>query len=136
VALPLETVIETMRPLPIEPVPGMPPFLQGVALVRGEPVPVVDLHTLFDGRKPGSPGRFLLLRTGQRRVALAVEAVLGVFRIARTVQQGLPPLLQQMNADLVSGVAVRDGQMLLVLQAARLVPDAVWRELDGRENAP
>jgi len=113
----------------------MPPFLRGIAVIRGEPVPVVDLGAVFDGPNTSSPGRFVLLRTGRRLVTLAVEAVLGVFRLESSLSQGLPPLLQDTNADLVAAVGVRDQQLLLVLQATHLVPDEVWRELESREKA-
>src|SRR5208283_2086181 len=120
---------------PTESVPGMPPFLRGLAVIRGEPVPVMDLGTLFDGPNSTSSRRFVLLRIDQRLVALSVEAVLGVFRLERSLPQALPPLLQDSNTDLIAAVGVRDQQLLLVLQAARLVPDEVWRELESREKA-
>jgi purine-binding chemotaxis protein CheW len=46
-ALPLAHVVETMRPLPIEPLGGMPGFVQGIAIIRGAPVPVVDAGALL-----------------------------------------------------------------------------------------
>lgn len=133
-ALALEDVVETMRPLPVESVPGVPPFVWGVAIIRGEPVPVVDLGTLFQGPDTSSPQRLVLLRTDRRLVALAVDEVLGVYPLEQSFQQGLPPLLQNANAELVAAVGVRDRQLLLVLQAARLVPDEVWRALASREG--
>ena len=42
-ALPLGAVIETLRPLPLRPLAGAPAGVLGVAVVRGSPVPVIDL---------------------------------------------------------------------------------------------
>ena len=42
-ALPVGVVIETLRPLPLEPIAGAPAFVTGPAIIRGEPVPVVEL---------------------------------------------------------------------------------------------
>ena len=42
-ALPLEHVVETMRPLPVEPLGDAPRFILGLSIVRGEPIPVVDV---------------------------------------------------------------------------------------------
>ena len=135
-ALSLENVVEIMRPLPTAAVPGMPAFLCGLALIRGEPVPVVDLGAFFDEEPDGDKQqRFVLLKIDRRRAALAVEAVLGVFRLEQSLRQELPPLLQGANADIVTAVSVRDRQILLVLQATQLVPDAVWRELEAKEKA-
>lgn len=127
-ALPLAGVIECFRPLPVEAVAGGPPFLLGLSIVRGEPVPVVDLGALLgDGSIP--PGRYVLLRLGERRVALSVEGVVGVRELGADVLRDLPPLLQGAGAEAVAAVGVRDDKLLLLLQPARVVPDEVWRAL-------
>ncbi|HZE91839.1 MAG TPA: chemotaxis protein CheW, partial [Rhizobacter sp.] len=46
-ALPLSHVVETMRPLPTETIAGAPDFVCGLAVIRGAPVPVVDLARLL-----------------------------------------------------------------------------------------
>ena len=46
-ALPIGDVIETMRPLPIQPVLGVPSYVAGVSLIRGAAVPVVDIARLL-----------------------------------------------------------------------------------------
>ena len=46
-ALPLEHISETMRPLSLQPFHGMPPFVDGLSIIRGAPVPVVDLARLL-----------------------------------------------------------------------------------------
>ena len=53
VALPAAQVVETMRPLGTDSVPEMPPFVLGLAIVRGAAVPVVDVGTLLG--KVGGP---------------------------------------------------------------------------------
>src|SRR5205085_1730186 len=76
-ALRIAQVVETMRPLPVEPVAGAPPFVLGVTLLRGAPAPVIDGGALL-GSGRSQPTRFVTLRVGERRAVLAVEAVLGV----------------------------------------------------------
>ena len=46
-ALPLENVVEVMRLLPVEPLPGMPSFIDGLCIIRGTPVPIVNAASLF-----------------------------------------------------------------------------------------
>src|ERR1022692_3555789 len=70
-AIPIGHVAETMRPLPIEPIEGMPPFLLGLAVIRGTPVPVVSLSNLIGASHTETISRFVALRLGSRRVALA-----------------------------------------------------------------
>lgn len=119
-ALPLGSVVECMRPLPTEPLPGMPPFLLGVSIIRGLPVPVVDLNVLI-GLRSEPPCRFILLRLESRRVAVAVTAVIGVCRVENDVMQNLPPLLEEIDAETVTAIGVRDAQFLFTLQLGRVV---------------
>lgn len=107
-----------MRRLPVEPLPGMPAFVLGIAVIRGEPTPVIDTGVLV-----GSPGlamkRFVTLRVGQRRVALAVDEVLEVR--ALPISRELPPLVA--TADLVTALVTLDRELVVVLDAARVLDE-------------
>lgn len=124
-ALPVGVVIETMRPLPLEPIAGAPAFVLGLAIIRGEPVPVVDAARLL-GAPPGQASRFVTLRTRPRPVALAVDDVLGVHRIAGEQLVALPALAGEIAGDVVAAVGALDARLLVVLEAARLVSAAVF----------
>jgi purine-binding chemotaxis protein CheW len=124
-----------MRPLRIEPLPGAPDFVIGISRIRGEPVPVVDLGRLLgvhDDRAPAP--RFVLLRAGSRRVAVRVDAVMGVDSLAAPARS-LPPLLTDASAASVAALAERDQDLLFVLDAARLlqVPNEL-RDVVGGES--
>ena len=127
--LAVEHVVETLRPLPTDPVRGAPNFVQGVSLIRGIPLPVVDPGILLGCSEAAAPRRFVVLRTAQRRVALAVEGVLGVHAFTGKLQAELSPLLTDMTTELVALVASLDTELLLVLRASRVIPDAVWTQL-------
>jgi purine-binding chemotaxis protein CheW len=131
-ALALEDVRETMRPLPIEPLMGAPPFVLGLAIIRGFPTPVVDAGSLMGpSTSPSpilspSPARFVSLNLGERTAALAVDAVLDVRSLPAETLSSIPSLLLGGGAQLVSVIGALDAKLLLVLEAARLVPDSVW----------
>jgi purine-binding chemotaxis protein CheW len=130
-AIPLREVSETMRPLPVSAMPGAPPFVRGAAIVRGEAAPVLDGGLLLGGKALAAAGRFVTLRVDGRPVALAVDEVLGVRALGSAVLAELPPLLQ--NAATVESVGILDAQLLVLLQAARLVPESVWSALPREE---
>lgn len=109
-----------MRPLRIEPLPGAPDFVPGVSRIRGEPVPVIDLSRLLGVDDPVPARRFVVLRVGSRRVAVRVEAVVGVDTFAASVRS-LPPLLSDARAASVAALAERDRNLLFVLDTARLL---------------
>lgn len=132
-AVPLTHVIETMRPLAVEPISGAPSFVQGIAIIRGIPTPVVDLGAIL-----GTPGeraeRFVTLRVGEKQVALSVNVVLGVRDLDTilTIRE-LPSLLQRASKDVVETIGTLDEQVLMVLRAGWELPDEVWQALTAQE---
>ena len=136
-ALALRDVKETMRPLPVEPLAGAPPFVRGLATIRGFPTPVVDVGRLLSPSESSitpklsaSLARFVSLELGERKAALAVDAVLGVRSVPSGVLLNIPPLLQEACASMISVVGVLDARLLLVLETARLVPDSTWSAME------
>jgi purine-binding chemotaxis protein CheW len=119
-AIPIRHVIETMRVLPIEPLLGAPDAVVGVALIRGEPTPVVDAGLLFGA--PCMPTRLVTVRAGTRVVALAVDEVLGIRGILDGAAHALPPLLGTAAGGAVEAIGVADRELMLVLETIRLVP--------------
>jgi purine-binding chemotaxis protein CheW len=133
--VPLGHVIETMRPLPVESAAGLPPFVKGLSIVRGAPVPVVDLAMALgadgDGQRPSS--RFVLLRLGERRVALLVDTVVGVREFDAASTEEMPPLLRGSGAEVASRLGALDAKLMLVLEASRILTDEVWRRIAALE---
>jgi purine-binding chemotaxis protein CheW len=138
-ALPLGAVLETMRPLPTEPLPGVPPFVSGVALIRSRPTPVVDARRLLGTETPSAPARYVTLvpdsGRSDRVTALAVDAVVGIRSIDVAALAELPGLLRHESETSVAALGTLDAELLLVLEHARLLPESVWRELE-REQVP
>lgn len=132
-ALPIAHVVETMRPLPVEPIRGAHDralaVVDGLAMIRGAPVPVVDARKLL-GVPAGAATRFVIVRVQQRSIALVVDAVLEVRRIDVDALPGLPPLLSGAQHDLVSAIGALDAELLIVLDAGRVLPDDGWRALE------
>jgi purine-binding chemotaxis protein CheW len=76
-ALPLEQVIETMRPLTVHGLAGAPAHVKGITIMRGVPTPVVDVAALVGGAAaPAS--RYVAVRTARGPVAFATGEVLGI----------------------------------------------------------
>jgi purine-binding chemotaxis protein CheW len=135
-ALPLQHVDETMRPQPVRAVAGVPRFVRGVAVIRGSPVPVVDAASalLGGGELSSHVTRFVSLKTADRRVALAVDQVVGVRRIDRRHLSDLPPLLTAASEQVVSAIGTLDGELLIVLRSGKFVPDVVWSAIEAEQT--
>jgi purine-binding chemotaxis protein CheW len=135
-ALPLESVAETMRPLPVEPLAPAPAFVLGVTVIRGAATPVVDIALLLGSLASVPPQRFVTLKIGVRHVALAVEGVIGVHALPAAGLDEVPALLSGAANETVSAISTLDAQLLLVLQSARLVPESVWATIDSQATPP
>jgi purine-binding chemotaxis protein CheW len=131
--LPIDSVVETMRPLPVAPLAGAPPFVLGVAILRGEPVPVVDLGAFLGASAREQPARFVAVRAGGRSAALAVAAVVGVAELDGRGGRRMP-LVRDACAGALESLRARDDDLLLVLGAARLVPDEAHAAVRLREG--
>jgi purine-binding chemotaxis protein CheW len=130
-------IVETMRPLPIDPIPGMPSFVRGLSVIRDAPVPVVDLAEVLEAGRAGTSTRFVLLKVeGDRRVALAVDRVIGLRQLDTATAEQMPPILRNANAGVIEAVGTLDEKLLLVLRATRVMPDALWDQLDVRKATP
>ena len=84
-AVDIMRVREIINPLPVTPVPRAPAFIEGVIRLRSEVIPVVDVRKRF-ALPPVPPTRktkYLVVRIGDRRLALVVDEVTEVVRLAR-----------------------------------------------------
>ncbi|MES1184939.1 MAG: chemotaxis protein CheW [Myxococcales bacterium] len=134
-AVPVLHVAETMRPLRIESLRGVPPFVSGMSIVRGVSVPVIDLAQLLGNETGAKKSRFVLVKVGTRSVALAVDGVIGVRRLESATMSALPPLLRGASAEFVSAIGLLDDQLLVVLESGTIVPDAVWTRVSSGGQA-
>jgi purine-binding chemotaxis protein CheW len=132
-AIPIEHVVETMRPLPVEPLgrsadPALT-AIEGVAMIRGAPVPVIDARRLL-GVTGEHAARFVVVRTAERRIALVVDRVIEVKRMEADVLSRLPSLLGGASSDWVAAIGARDAALLVVLDVTRVLPEDGWRAFE------
>jgi purine-binding chemotaxis protein CheW len=135
-ALPADRVGETMRPLLLTPIPEAPRHVLGMAVVRGEPLPVLDLRLLLGdaseatatvkGSAAFKANRFITVKSqsghgDHASVVLAVDQVEGVRRLPKSALHRMPTMLQGDLPQLVSAVSPQDTELMLILDSVRLV---------------
>jgi purine-binding chemotaxis protein CheW len=125
VCLPTAAITEVFRPLPVEPVGEAPAFVRGLAVVRGRAIPVLDLRLFLGVDAPQEAQRWVSVAVAGRAVALAVDEVLEVRSLDASALAQMPPLLAG-GAPSVEALGSLDSQLLLLLQAAHLVPEREW----------
>jgi purine-binding chemotaxis protein CheW len=133
-AIPLGHVVEIMRPLPVEAISGVPEMVKGAAIIRGTPLPVLDLAALWQGGTE-PPRRFITVKAGERRLALAVTSVEGLRTLPTGVMGDIPPLLSGARANAVDALGALDSGLLMVLDASHIVPESVWTAIQNAGEA-
>lgn len=131
-AIPIADVIETMRTLPVSDLAGTPPYVAGVSVVRGQPLPVVDLGALL---KTGETARarkwFIAVRVAERCAIVCVDRVSGVRSIEQSSFCELPPLLRGADSEPLRALGRLDRELVVMLDTCRAVPAELFEQLDA-----
>lgn len=135
-ALAVEHISETMRPLPVEARPGMASCMLGYSIIRGAVVQVIDVAALLGVQGRGVATRFITLRAADYRVALSVDAVIGVREIVITMQRNLQPLLTSCGVNLRAAIQLLDIRLIPVFESARFVPESEYASLHVAGGRP
>jgi chemotaxis signal transduction protein len=107
----------------ITPIPDAPPFLDGVALVRGQMIPAINLRVRFGfERIPYDlAARLVVVRTAGRTVGLIVDAAREFLAIAAGAIQPPPEPVSDLSGDWVEGIAALGDRMVVVLNIDEVI---------------
>jgi purine-binding chemotaxis protein CheW len=120
-ALETRFALEVLRDPELVPLPGAPPLLRGLTLLRGETLAVVELAPLFGRPASASRGPVLVVGSGRPELGLRTDSVEEVLLLSRSALLPPPPTLAAQERALVAGVG-RDG--LLLLEGEALLGDS------------
>ena len=130
-ALPLASVIETLRNPSIMPIAGTPAWVRGIAVIRGGTVAVVDLGILLgSGAGASRQPRVVTVRVGSRIVGLAADSIVGVREFERSVLSEVPPMLRQAHPEVLAAMGMLD-EPLMVLDGVANYHGAGTRRVGG-----
>lgn len=127
-ALPIELLTVVQEQIPVIPVPCVPPYVAGIANVRGHVVPVLDLGVLLDA--PGVPGKQTQLVVVSMEgviVALKIENVGDVLNFSISNTSPIPSNLDTQRAQYLDCV-LENGATLLNVAAILKDPELVIAE--------
>lgn len=125
-ALPLEIVREVIAAAPRRSIPQpLEPWVVGVASIRGELMPVVDLSLRMGGAPAPAEAGVLLVVEGKRKANTksqrAAVVVDHVDKLAAPEQIVDAPAYA---GEAAAGLFERDGELIMVLKPSALLPDA------------
>lgn len=130
-ALPTSDVIELAPAVPIVPLPGAPPIVEGVVNVHGRVVPVLDIRARF--RLPPRPlaltDHVIVARIGSRAVALRVDRAVELAHIDEQQIEDTRRIAP--HVEYVSGVAKLADGLVLIHDLPTFLEEAEAAALDA-----
>jgi purine-binding chemotaxis protein CheW len=121
-ALSIFQVERVLRFQEATPLPGAPPFVEGVFAWGDRTVPLVDLRKRF--REPArirDETRVIVLAQDDGGLGIVVDTVLAVRKVAADGIVPPSPALRGLAAECVQATFVADGRTIVVLAPARLL---------------
>ena len=111
------TVLKDLTPLP-----GTPPFVLGIANVRGHILSVIDLRRFFDLPAKGLTqlNKVVILRNESMEFGVLTDEIVGVAKLAASALQDSLPTLTGVRAEYLRGVTA---DRLVLLDAQKLLND-------------
>ncbi|TVR68296.1 MAG: chemotaxis protein CheW [Spirochaetaceae bacterium] len=111
----------------VRPIPNSPGYVEGIFNLRGEIIPVINLHKRFHLTRMQTEDDdddllrgFLIIRVEEMHVAIIIDRISRVLTVRfRDVQQP-PQMISGIGAEYIEGVVQRDEGYLIILDIDRL----------------
>lgn len=107
-------------------IPNSPIFVEGIFNLRGEIIPVINLHKRFHLRKSEMTEEdrllsgFLIIAIDNMHVAIIIDKISRVVWVAESDIQSAPQMLSGIGAEYIKGVVHQDEGYLIILDIERL----------------
>src|SRR5437773_3359621 len=115
----VERILRYEAPAPL---PKAPDFLEGVLQYQGTAVPLIDLRKRLGVAAPHrEETRTVILEWDGGNIGIVVDAVTEVLQLAATEVTAPPGLVKGLAADYITGLVVKNGRTIIVLNTSRLL---------------
>lgn len=110
----------------IRPIPNSPMYVEGIFNLRGEIIPIINLHKRFHLKRPQLSEEdkllsgFLILQINDMKLGVIIDKVSRVVYVESDKIQPPPQILSGIGAEYIQGVFNRDDSYLIVLDITRL----------------
>lgn len=119
----IESVEGINKILDITRVPQAPSCVEGIANLRGQIIPVVDLHKRFGlaEQEHTNETRIVVASMDGVKIGMVVSAVSEVLTIDDKVIEPPPPMMSNINSEYIVGVAKIDKRLVILLDLAKVL---------------
>jgi purine-binding chemotaxis protein CheW len=119
-------VKEIVRVQTVRDIPNAPVYVEGIFNLRGEIVPIINLHKRFGLKKPPVTEEsellsgFVIIDIDGMKIGIIIDRVSRVVTIERTAIQPPPQMLSGIGAEYIQGVVRQDEEYLIILNIRSL----------------
>lgn len=117
----------------ITPLPGTPPFLRGMANVRGQILSVIDLKKFFDLPEKGLTdlNKIIIVRDDKMEFGILADAIIDIRQLATGEIEATLPTLTGIRTQYLKGVT---RERMVILDAVKILSDRNIIISEGRET--
>ncbi len=117
-------------------IPNAPAYVEGIFTLRGDIIPIINLHKRFHIKKAELSedelllSGFIIININEMRLGVIIDKVLRVVTIDKTTIQPPPQMISGIGAEYIQGVVHEDDGYLIILDIRRLFDPKELKQLD------
>lgn len=119
-------VKEIVRVQDIRPIPNAPSYVEGIINLRGEIIPIINLHKRFHIKKAAIGedeellSGFVIIDIDGMKLGMVIDKIARVVTIENEKIQAPPQMLSGIGAEYIQGVIQNEDGYLIILDIRRL----------------
>jgi len=134
-AFPIGLVQEIVKPSAITRVPNAPSYVEGIANLRGNILPVVNLRKRLgmDLKEQDEATRVVVLNVNETATGMVVDGVSEVLHVDESAIEAPPDVVEGIDGQYLKGVAKTDegNRLTLILSTEKILPDTAGQKEIG-----
>lgn len=133
-------VKEIVKTQSVRPIPHAPHYVEGIFNLRGEIIPVINLHKRFRLEKPsgdefdGEMGGLIILNLDGIKISIIIDRISRVVMINSSDVKPPPQMLTGIGSEYILGVVQQANSYLIVLDIRKLFDPKELQKLISTQN--
>ncbi|HNV68877.1 MAG TPA: chemotaxis protein CheW [Candidatus Ozemobacteraceae bacterium] len=123
-AININNVREIVAMMEIRKIPKAPPFVEGVIVLRGHVIPIIDLRKRFEMSAIADiqSAKILIVEFHSHQLGMIVDNVSEVFRLNQNQIEPAPPLFHgNVSSQYIQGVGKLEERIIVLLDVEKLL---------------
>ena len=133
-------VREVIKMVKIDQVPGAPKGVVGMASIRGDVMPIIDLNIIFDGQKTVDPTLLIITEFSGSTQAILAKSVDTIYRVAWEQVLPVKDVVGDTSIPLTSIIKLENDKLISILDVEQIIcgirggieAGTMSEKLDGR----